>query len=182
MELRRFNNLSEAEARYWSLANERREVVDELFLALCRGEDERAQSLYRQATFPSRWWADVVYMQGHYLIRLRRRDRIIELAERLGVDTGLSKTTDDPWADICSMAQALETCSRAPAAGPKAALVHCLHGHVCLAMDFHELANAAYRAALELDRSTWVPWENTRLFESLREECVGDENGMDESA
>jgi tetratricopeptide (TPR) repeat protein len=170
MELRRFNNLSEAEAWYRALANGRCGEVDSLFLALCRGEDERAEILYRRTTFPSRWWANVAYAQGHYLIRLRRRDRLIGLAGRLGVDTGLAKTSDDPWADLRTMAQSMEARARASASGPEDAVAHCLLGHAYLAMDYHELANAAYRSALQLDPFVWVPWENTRLLTFLREE------------
>ena len=175
MELRRFNNLSDAEACYQRVANDRRGAADAIFLALCRGEDERAQTLYHRTTYPSRWWADVVYMQGHYLIRLRRRDRFIELAGRLGVDTGLTNTTDDPWADLHSMAQAMEVRTRARASSPDDAVLYCLLGHAYLAMDYHESANAAYRSAVQLDRCVSVPWENTVVLEFLREEQAGNE-------
>src|SRR5437867_3874227 len=103
MELRKFNSLSEAEAWYQRPPGDRDSAVDEISLTLCRGDDERAQSLYRETTFPSRWWADIAYMQGHYLIRLRRRDRLIDLARQLDIDIGLS-TSDNPWADLQFMA------------------------------------------------------------------------------
>src|SRR6266699_2973162 len=104
MELRKFNSLTEAEAWYQRPQGERNTAVHEIFLALCRGDDERAQSLYRETTFPSRWWADITYLQGHYLIRLRRRDRLLELARQLDIDIGLISTSDNPWADLQFMA------------------------------------------------------------------------------
>jgi hypothetical protein len=170
MELRRFNNLSDAEAWYQRRAAAGGES-DATFLALCRGEDEQAEALYRQTSFSSRWWAEVSYIQGHYLIRLRRRDRLIELARRHGVETGLN-TTDDPWRDLQSIAQELEVRVRAQAGDPEGPALYCLLGHAYLAMDFHEFANVAYRSAIQLDRSVSIPWENMRLLEFMREECA----------
>jgi hypothetical protein len=167
MELRRFNNLNEAEAWYQRRASDGA-GADAIFLALCRGEDEQAQTLYRQTAFPSRWWAEVSFVQGHYLIRLRRRDRLIELARRHGVETEVN-ITDDPCKDLESIAQAMKVRARAAASDQEAAVLYCLLGHTYLAMDYHEFANKAYSAAIQLDCSVWIPWENTRLLEFLRE-------------
>jgi hypothetical protein len=170
MELRRFKTLAEAEARYQRLTIDRGGAADAIFLALCRGDNERAQKLYRRATFPNRWWADVVYAQGHYLIQLRRRDRIIELARSLGVDTGLADTSDDPWKDLRAMAAAMEASARARASGTEGAILRCLLGHTYVAMDHHESAHSAYHSAVALDRSVWVSWDKTCVLEFLREE------------
>jgi hypothetical protein len=171
MHLRRFKTLVDAERWYQRAQNVSENSFNEMFLALCRGEDERALALYRKAVFPSRWWVEISYMQGHYLIRLRRRDRLIELAQELHIDTGLNSTTDSPSADLQSIAESIrETAAHMEVGDPLAAVMYCLLGHTYLAMDYDESANAAYRRAIEIDRSVWIPWENTSSLEFCREE------------
>ncbi len=179
MELRRFPGLTEAKAHYQRLATERRDAVASLFIALCHGEDERAETMYRQVTFPGRWWADLAYMQGHYLIRLRRRDRLIALASDLEVGAHRWPKTENPWSDLESIAQHIDLQAQAVSAtdGARESRVRCLLGHAYLAMDFHEWAVASYRAALDLDGAVCLPWENPRLLEFERQRHPGNGGG-----
>jgi hypothetical protein len=172
MELRRFHNTTEAEAWYRRRLAGGDSTGYEIFLALCLGEDLQAQRLYGNTEFPSRWWADIAYMQGHYLIRLRRRDRLIHLAGDLGIDTGVTRT-DNPLLDLRSMALAMEArAAQTMSSKPAAAVLYCLLGHTYLAMDAHESANTAYGTAIQLDRSVWIPWENTTLLEFTLDESL----------
>lgn len=168
MDLQRFSNVTEAERWYENLAGKAGGEA-EILLALCRGEDARAEALYKETSFPRRWWADICYMQGHYLIRLRRRDRLFRLAAELGIDMSLFSTTPDPWTDLESMARTMDT--RGPEISKQAsvATLQCFVGHIFLAMDFHEKAVAAYEKAIALDASVWIPWENTKLLEFSRQ-------------
>jgi len=142
-----------------------------LFLAICIGDDQRAETLYKAIAYPSRWWANVTYAQGHYLLRLRRRDRLLHLVWQLGLALALPDGTDDPWADLGGIADALESLLREQAGEPQnLSVMYCVLGHARLAMDYHEAANAVYRRSLALDAAVSVPWENMSLLGFLREE------------
>ena len=165
-----FPTITEARARFLELTRQRQEVSDLIFLWLCRGWDKQAERLYRDATFRSRWWADVVYTYGHYLIRLRRRDRLIALTQKYGVSLSFKGTLGDPWKHLWAMTETLQQYARQAENGPDRARMLCLLGHAYLAADLHELANEAYRTALEHDPDVWIRWENMRMLKYLRSE------------
>jgi len=171
MELQRFTTLADATARYRSRLAQSPSAVDELFLAICEGNDERAEALYATVEFPSRWWADITYMQGHYLLRLRKRDRLFDLVRNRCPGLDLPAASEDPLNDIGAMCQRIETASvDSGASRRQAAVLHCILGHARLAMDYHEVADAAYRRAMGFDLDVSVPWENMSLTQFVRQE------------
>lgn len=171
MELRRFANLEEATRWYLDPASGGGEDARELFRLVCAGDDAAAEGRYQSLVFPSRWWADVTYAQAHYLIRLRRRDRLFALCRQLAKALKIPESTNDPWQDIHALADRLQALiAGCGVRDHEAATLVCLLGHTYLAMDYHEIANAAYLDALAIDSSVRIPWENPAPLEYVRRE------------
>ncbi len=174
MELRRFANLEDATRWYLDPAAGGGDDTRELFRLICAGDDAAAERRYQSLVFPSRWWADVTYAQAHYLLRLRRRDRLFALCRQQATLLQPPEPTHEPWQDIRGLADRLQ--NLIAGRGDRdhdAARLACLLGHAYLAMDYHELGNAAYRDALAIDSSVRVPWENPAPLEYVRQETYG---------
>jgi hypothetical protein len=169
MELKRFHNIEEAREWYLLAAQSPPKGCDAVYLAICEGDEVLAESLYRSIEYRNRWWAELAYMQGHYLIRLRRRDCLVQLVRSAGVQFQLPRLTDDPCADIRSIGELVAEMAIAHLGDREmAATLRCMLGHAYLAMDYHELAVVEYRRALVTDAGVKVLWENNLLLESCR--------------
>ncbi len=171
-----FPTIAEAEA--WFEARLDRDPAAPALLAICRGQERVAEGLYRAASFRNRWAADVAYWQAHYLLYLRRRERLFEQIASLAIGVALPAATADPWTDVRSLARRLEEEIEA-GARPLAARSYLL-GHAYLAIDFHEAAEAAYRAATACDPVHPIPSDNPHLLESVHcEPCKSVDRVVD---